>query len=104
VAFVVCISYCNAETPDASSDIRIPPGTEAIKEGDVTVVVPKGSKSRREPGRIYLESSEEYSARMFEINDARVRKIEERQDRMEREIKELKDMAREREEAAVPAA
>jgi hypothetical protein len=68
----------------SSSDVKIPEGmvVERVVDG-VNVVVPEGGKVRREDGRIYLESSDEYAARLF-------RSVDERLSSLEYEIMDLK--------------
>ncbi|MFA5145999.1 MAG: hypothetical protein WC515_01260 [Candidatus Omnitrophota bacterium] len=73
------------------SDVRIPAGMEVEKAGDVNIVVPKGGQLRREEGRIYLESTDEYASREFDTVAARLDRIEAEQKALGGEIVLLKE-------------
>jgi len=75
-------AYAESEY-DTQSDIRVRPGMQVIKTGDTNILVPKGGKPYTEPGRIYMESSDEYSARKFQDTENSIKKID-------RDIEDLK--------------
>lgn len=59
-----------------TGDINAPPGMEVIKQGDVNVLVPKGSGTHKAGNLVVLESTDEYAARGFVERDNRMAKIE----------------------------
>ena len=65
---------------------------QVIKTGDTNILVPKGGKPYIEPGRIYLESSDEYSARKFQDTESRIKKIEVKLDSLENDVEAIKQV------------
>jgi hypothetical protein len=59
-----------------NGDVRIPPGMEIIKQGDVNCLVPKGSTLRRNGNQVFIEGADEYAARGFSERDNRLNKLE----------------------------
>lgn len=90
---ILFISPAYGEEYDSDSgDVMIPPGMEVIKEGDVNVVVPKGSRLRRQDNVMLIETADEYASRKFEDTDERFKKIEKE---LEYQKKELENQKRE---------
>lgn len=74
---------------DTDSDVKFSPGTEVVKESSMEILVPKGGKPRIEPGRIYLESTDEYAARRFDEMEERFVRIEAEQNKMKDGIEKI---------------
>jgi prefoldin subunit 5 len=73
-----------------NSDVTIPPGTELQKVGDVQLVVPIGSKIRKEGNLIFMQNAEEYTAERYLEIENKLRKIDENIESLKLQIKELK--------------
>jgi len=71
------------------TQIRIPPGMELLKSGDINIVVPKGARLHKVNDLTLIESAEEYAARKFEIAEARLDRLEDELAGMRKELKEL---------------
>jgi len=84
----VDLQPASANTSYAGSGevIQIPPGMEVVKQGDVNVVVPKGSQLRKINDLFLIESAEEYAARKFEVVERRLAQLEKDQAEMKKEL------------------
>ncbi|MBN2453477.1 MAG: hypothetical protein JXB40_04370 [Candidatus Omnitrophica bacterium] len=98
-------TYSESQTSpkDKESAIDVPVGMELRKIGGMNMIVPEGAQVRKRNSLVVMEEPEEYAARnIFEIK-ARMNKIEERQKALEKEIEELKEIARAKSEIASSA-
>ncbi|MDO8535935.1 MAG: hypothetical protein Q7S30_02875 [Candidatus Omnitrophota bacterium] len=91
-------SAWSAEDSSDSGDVIIPPGMEVIKEGDVSVVVPKGGRLRKHGSVMLIETADEYASRKFEDTDERFRKMEQELQVQKQELEDLKGTVKKSEE------
>jgi hypothetical protein len=68
---------------------KLPPGMEVMKVGKADLIVPKGTRMRREAGVIMLESINEYVARKISEIEKKLDRIQAEQERMKKQIEEL---------------
>jgi len=94
---LISTAYGEEKRPD-SGDIIIPPGMEIIKEGDVNLVVYKGSRLRKQGDVIIPEPPDEYVSRKFEDTDDRFKKVEKKLETQKKEIGDLKSAVKKLEE------
>jgi len=81
-----------AESQDSDSDVRITPGMEVEKRGDVNVLIPKGGRLIKEGKDVWvIEDADQYAARKFEEVGKRLDKIEKNQEETKKEVKALKE-------------
>lgn len=71
-------------------NVQIPPGMEIIRSDDVRIVAPKGSQLRKVNNLFIIESAEEYAARKFNDVEARLAQLAQGQERIEKELAEMK--------------
>ena len=77
----------------AQTKRQIPKGMEVIKMGgSAEIIVPKGAKTRKVGAQIIVEGTKEYVARRFEEMEERFTAIEQNQEVLRNEIKNLKGM------------
>ncbi|GEM_PF-2868578 len=71
--------------------VKVGPGLEVIKVGNINIVAPKGSRISQKDGQINVEDISAYVSRKLEEVDARFSSIENKQEEMKEDITQLKE-------------
>ncbi len=91
--FIALPSYAYADV-DQNGNVKIPPGMEVRRVGNVDVVVPHDGTVRQEEGRAFIEQADEYAARKCIDVEKRLTQLEEGQAFRIEEVARLKEAAK----------
>ena len=83
-ALTVCAQEVKKEEKAA-----VPEGMEIVKSGDVSVLVPKGTKVRYEGSLLVTESIGEYTGRKFSEVEERLKNEEAKADELNNKVEDL---------------
>ena len=72
-------------------EVKVGPGLEVTKVGNMNIVAPKGSQITQEGGQINVEDISAYVARKLEEVDQRFLNLEKQQEEMKESIDQLKE-------------
>ena len=75
---------------DRSGDIKVPQGMELKKIGSLNLVVPEGSRVRKDRSQWIMEGPEDFAARNISEIKTRLDGIEREQKELKKSIEELK--------------
>lgn len=78
--------YC-AEENKNNIDVIIPTGMETIKEGDVNLVVYKGSRPHKQGDVLMTETPDEYASRKFSDMEEHFKRIEKELETQRKDLK-----------------
>ena len=96
VLFIGC-AYGGEDSPD-NVGLNIPSNMETIKEGDVNLVIYKGSKLHKQGDVLMTETTDEYASRKFSDTEEHFKKIEKELENTKKELEALKSAVKKLEE------
>lgn len=86
------LSECEEDGYSKIGDVSVPDSMEVIKEGDVNVLVPKGSRLKKESSFLVKEVADEYASRKFADVDGYFSDIRMELEAQKAELKELREL------------
>ncbi|MBL7156768.1 MAG: hypothetical protein ISS92_01255 [Candidatus Omnitrophica bacterium] len=91
LAFFFSATLAFTQEAKREPGVKIPPGMEIRKVGDVNILMPKGAKMDKRGGVILLENTDQYAAQKFLEVENRLIEIEAEQRMLKNEVKNLKN-------------
>jgi hypothetical protein len=82
---------CNAEEYKKNENVSVPSNMEIIKEGDVNVLLPKGSQLQKDSSFLITEPPDGYAARKFLEIEGYIMDLKKEIETQKEELSRLKD-------------